>query len=167
MRENIETVKLENGQLAYRSHLEFESDQEAEAFLNNLRAGLSHEDVQKSTYYFSSDENKQKFAHAFAHTWVLVNIARQSATSKDFEDFIKYNDVFYKLFESTDEDILKILVIFLDISGKTRVRKYASTKEVKKRLTPVKEKILSLLPEDFKFYPLDKIPEMNITTVNE
>lgn len=166
MKEIVETVKLDDGQLAYRSHLEFESDFEAEGFLNNMRAGLEHEDVQQSIYYFTQNENRQKFAHVFAHLWVLINIARQSESHKDFEAFLKYNDVFYKLFEASDPEILKILVVFLDISSKTRVRKYASTKEVKKRLQSVKDKMLSLLPADFKFYPLDKAPEMQINTVN-
>lgn len=162
MRETVETVKLNDGQVVYQSNIEFESSYEAESFLSNLREGLSLQDVQNSIAFFENDDNKQKFAHVFAHIWVLINIARQSETSKDFEIFLKYNTMFYKLFEETDPEILKLILIFVDISSKTRVRRYASTKEVRRRLEPVKIKLRSLLPSDFDFYPLNKLPDMNI-----
>lgn len=162
MLEKFEIVKLEDGTEANQIKIEFESDVEAEMIFASLHQGFPVAYVQHSQDWLNLFENKAKMAQYFAVIWVLVKMARESESNEYFNKAVKTNTFFYDTCKNMEPEAARLMAVFLDSAGKTRVRRVASAKEIRKRLVTFKEILLSQCGEDFRIFSLEMFPEIKV-----
>lgn len=162
MIERLEEIKGPDGQAVYHLKVEFESDAEASALFGQLRAAFPAPAQEPSRRWLDVHENKQEMAHAFAQVWAVLQMARQS-NDANFLAVWTANVGLQEAIGRMASEAARLLLVLIDVAGRTRARRMASAKDVRRRLLPVRALLEKRAGEGFTFTPLPMFPGIRHT----
>lgn len=157
MIERLEETRGPDGKSLYHLHVEFEDEAEANRLFGQLRAAFPEPAQEPSRRWLDVHENKLEMANAFAEVWAVLQMARQS-NDQQFSAVWGVNTGLQTSIARMASEAARLLLVLVDVAGRTRARRMASAKDVRRRLLPVRALLEARAGEGFHFTPLSEFP---------
>lgn len=157
MIERLQETRGPDGKPLYNLHVEFEDEDEANRLFGQLRAAFPVAAQEPSRRWLDVHENKLEMANAFAEVWAVLQMARQS-NDQQFSAVWNANPALQTSIARMAREAARLLLVLVDVAGRTRARRMASAKDVRRRLTPVRALLETRAGQEFEFTPLTMFP---------
>lgn len=157
MIERLEEFKGPDGKPRYHLRVEFENDREADMLFGQLRTAFPEAAKEPSRRWLDVHENKLEMANAFAEVWAVMQMARQS-NDHQFSTVWNVNPALQASIGRMASEAARLLLVLVDVAGRTRARRMATAKDVRRRLQPVKDLLVQRAGAGFNFTPLSEFP---------